>query len=208
MDIKCDYPCAMGVDVGKHLHVTIGMRKGPQYAKIIKLTRVSAFSDLYDLQTRFNVRSIVLDLYPETRTVREFCAAIPCAAWGCQYSEEQRGAPAYDDINRVVSVNRTEISDASHALVAPNTAWMLDLPRRNAELKVFASHLTHMVRTKEEDQKTKVVKFRYRGKIGGPDDYRHSLNYFILALNKLAVASVVDGPHGSIMRRPKGRYPW
>lgn len=207
MEGKSDEPCAMGVDVGTHLHVVIGRKHADRYVRVLKMIRISAFSDLYELVKRYNVRAVVLDVLPEQRKVREFCAAIGIAAWGCMYSEEQKGAAAYDDLNRVVTVNRTEISDASHDLVAANGGWMLDLPRRNAEVQVFAEQLTHMARVREEDPKTRVVKMRWRGKVGGPDDYRHALNYLMLALPKIPVSRPVDIVRSTPVA-PKGKFPW
>ena len=172
-------PCAAGVDVGTLLNVVIGHRAGAKKAKIVKVARVSSFNDVHDLFTRFNVKSVVFDLKPETRKVREFCQAVPYPAYGCVYSEEQRGDASWDDNNNVVAVNRTEILDATHNMVT--SPGGLELPRKSNEVEVYAKQMCNTAKVLEEHPKTGVKTYRYKGKVGGPDDYRHATNYFKLA---------------------------
>lgn len=174
-------PCAAGVDVGDTLHVLIAQKIGDQGCKIIKAARVSTFNDVWDLCRLFGVSSIVFDAHPELHKVREYCSAAPYSAFGCVYSEEQIGIAAWNETSRTITVNRTELCDATHKLVtAPGS---LSLPRKDAEIEIVAKQITSVVKVIEEKKDTGVRKYRYR-KIG-EDHYRHALNYLLLALSRV-----------------------
>jgi len=198
MAVRDNGPCAMGVDVGKDLHVTIGKVPYPGGIKLIKAARVSTFIDVHDLAKRFNVVSAVFDLYPETRKVREFRAAADFEVFGCDYQETQKGAFAWNEQSGVVTVNRTEICDATHNLVATKdlqdmgaSSGKIELPREDEEIRIYAKEMCNTAKVLKEDEETGKKVYRYKGKLGGPDDYRHSTNYLYLACERIkSVASV------------------
>ncbi|MCK4794547.1 MAG: phage terminase large subunit family protein, partial [Desulfobacteraceae bacterium] len=192
MDVRHDGPCAMGVDVGSDLHVTIGTVPYPGGLKVRKMARVSNFTDVHDLAKRFGVVSAVFDLYPETRKVREFRAAASFEVFGCDYQETQKGAFAWNEQNGVVTVNRTEICDATHNLVATKNlqdsgvaTGNIELPREDEEVRIYARQMCNTAKVLIEDEETGKKTYRYRGKLGGPDDYRHSTNYLFLACERI-----------------------
>ncbi len=185
MLIKHDGPTCMGVDVGKVLHVVIGERKTRETLKIVKTCRVDSFNDLYDLINKFNVRSTVIDLRPETRKVREFQRHAHSSVFGCEYVETKTGMIQWDDKNLVIKCNRTEVCDASHELVMG--FGKLILPRVNAELEEFVKEVCNIAKVLEEKGDTGQQVFRYR-KLG-PDHYRHALNYCLLASERCGILS-------------------
>jgi hypothetical protein len=184
--LKSDNPTCMGVDVGRDLHVVIGERKNRQALKIIRTVRVSSFNDLHDLAQRFNTKCAVLDLYPETRKVREFQKNEYFQVFGCQYVDSKTSVWAWDEKARIVKVNRTEVCDATHSLVADSGS--LELPRRNKEIEQFAFELCNIAKILDENPETGAKEFRYR-KLDTRDHYRHALNYCYLASERTPVVS-------------------
>lgn len=176
--------CAMGVDVGKELHVVIGYRVNKKVKDIIKMCRVSSFNDVMDLAIRFNVRCAVFDFYPETRKVREFSSDAGFSVFGCYYHDSQKGIPAWDWKNGTVKVNRTEMCDASHNSVVNGEIM---IPRHQIlEVREYIKEMCNVAKVLEEDPETGAKEYKYR-KLG-PDHYRHATNYFLLAAEKIPVA--------------------
>ena len=184
--LNSDNPTCMGVDVGRDLHVIIGERKNRQTLKVLRVCRVSSFHDLHDLAKRFNTKCAVMDLYPETRKVREFQKSEHFQVFGCQYVDTKQSVWAWDEKDGVVKVNRTELCDATHTLVAESGS--LELPRRNKEIEQFAFECCNIAKILEEDSETGSRTFRYR-KLDVRDHYRHALNYLYLAAERTPVVS-------------------
>jgi len=179
-------PTCMGVDVGRELHVVIAERTNRQALKILRICRVDHFSDLHDLAQRFNVRCAVIDLYPETRKVREFQKSETFQVFGCQYQDSMQSVWAWDEQARIVKVNRTEVCDATHNLIAES--GKLELPRRTKEMDQFAFEVCNIAKILEEDTETGAKHYRYR-KLDIRDHYRHALNYLYLAAERTPLAS-------------------
>lgn len=180
--------CAMGVDVGKLLHVVIGYKVNDYTAKVVKLARVPSFNDVHDLAKRFNVQCAVFDLYPETRKVRNFRDNEEFAVFGCDYLDQQKGPAKWNYKGGLVSVDRTEICDRTHKLVV--NEGKLELPRKNTEIKEYAAEMINIAKVLEEDKATGRKVYRYR-KLG-TDHYRHATNYFRLALGKVGISYEQD----------------
>jgi len=177
-------PCAMGVDVGKELHVVIGYRSNKKTKDIIKLARVSNFNDVMDLAKRFNVRCAVFDFYPETRKIREFKEDASFAVFGCYYHDSQKGVPTWDWKNGTIKVNRTEMCDASHNAVINGD---IILPRKEIlEVREYTKEMCNIAKVLEEEPETGSKEYKYR-KLGS-DHYRHATNYFLLACEKVGIA--------------------
>ena len=184
--MRHDGPTCMGVDVGNELHFVIAERKTRNSLKIVKMGRRHSFNDLHDLARDFNVRSAVIDLYPEQRKVREFQMAETFSVFGCQYVENRTQMIAWDEKEKIVKVNRTEICDATHDLVADS--GRLEIPRRNSEVNKFAFECCNIAKLLIEDDETGMKTFRYK-KLGSsrPDHYRHALNYCLLASERCGI---------------------
>jgi hypothetical protein len=191
MRMRDDGPCCLGADVqGAHINTLIAHKVHEDGLKIIKICKVPTFNDLWDLCKRFGVVSAVLDLKPEIHSVREFCQKADFQAFGCDYAEEQKGVIAWNDANKVVTVNRTEISYASHnQIVKPGRT---ELPRKDEDVEEYAKQMIATAKTLVDKKVSGNVigkVYRYRGKLGGPDDYRNAMNYLILAAKRTPIVS-------------------
>jgi hypothetical protein len=184
-------PCAMGVDVGKVLHVVIGCKYHARNASILFVGRVKSFEDVAKLAKLFNVQSAVFDLNPEQRKVKEFRKAAEYPVYGCYYNEHQKKNAAYDSTVGTVCINRTEMLDTSHEWVVE--PGFLEIPQKNKEIGQYVKEMCNVAKVKNVDEFTGDVTFKY--KTLGPDHYRHATNYFILALAKLGLAPKTSPKH-------------
>lgn len=182
---KHEGPTCMGVDVGTVLHTVIAQRTTRKTLKIVHIGRYDSFNDLHDLARDFNVKSAVIDLFPEKRKVVEFQKAENFSIFGCNYVETRSGQIAWDEKEHIIKGNRTEICDMSHDQVS--TPGGLVLPRRNQEVEQFVKEVCNMAKVLEEDTDTGQRLFRYK-KLGA-DHYRHALNYCILASERIGTVS-------------------
>ncbi len=173
--------CGMGVDVGSKLHYVIGHRTYEKYGRIIKVGTVDKFEDLHDLVDRFGINVIVIDKKPEIHKGREFQKNEKRAmTFLCDYSEFISTSAVWSVENGDVKVNRTEVCDQSHSKIVNHH---LELPRMNDDIREFARHCSALVKVKEEDKTSGGIIYRYRKR--GEDHYRHALNYFLLACERL-----------------------
>jgi len=183
---KHEGPCCMGVDVGSSLHVVIAQRLSRRTLKVIKIGRYSSFNDLHDLARDFNVKSAVIDLFPEKRKVVEFQKAENFSVFGCNYVETRTGQIAWDEKDHIIKGNRTEICDMTHDLVS-NPGGMV-IPRRNTEVDEFVKEVCNIAKVLDEDPDTGSKTFRYK-KLSVNDHYRHALNYALLASDRIGTVS-------------------
>jgi len=164
------------------------------------VARVSSFNDVYDLAKRFKVSTAVIDRKPEIRKAREFQDNAPFEVFLCDYNEHQRNNPNFDSKSGIVTINRTEICDATHDLVIIPGRYTI--PRRDAEIERYASEMSNIAKVLEEDEETGSREYFYR-KLGTdkPDHYRHATNYFLLAAMRVGVCE-----REYEKRRPKDPY--
>ncbi len=184
MATKTTGPCAMGVDVGKLLHVVVGLRTRESVLELCYFARVSSFNDVHDIAKRFNVECAVVDLEPEMRKAREFQTGEEYQVFLCDYQDRVVSGPQWDEEAGMVKVNRTEICDTTHELFTK--PGELILPRRCDEVDRFAQQARNIAKVLEEDPETGSREYRYR-KLG-EDHFRHGLNYCYLASTKISVA--------------------
>ena len=187
-------PCAMGVDIGGLLNVLVGFKPKEKTLQVCYMARVSSFNDVHDIAQRFNVKFAVVDMEPELRKAREFQAGEPYPVFLCDYVDSVVTGPVWDEEKKIVKVNRTEVCDTTHDLVASSGPFVL--PRRNEEVEVFAKQLCNIAKVLQEDPETGSREYRYR-KLG-EDHYRHCLNYLYLALTRIAI---VESPEDFKIRR-------
>jgi hypothetical protein len=190
-------PCAAGIDVGSMLHVVIGFRPAEYGLRIVKVARVSSFNDVHDLCKRFHVSSAVFDLSPEQHKIREFAEQQSFEVFGCHYQENQRVAPAFDSKRGVVTINRTEICDATHDLIT--VPGRVELPRHDDEIEQYAIEMSNIAKVLHENEDTGSRQYIYR-KLGD-DHYRHATNYFLLAAMRIGVCDPEDE-----ISRPKDKW--
>ncbi len=183
-------PCAMGFDVGYPLiHVAIGVRIANDKYRIVRVARVKKWSDLHDLARRYNVKSTVGDVAPEHHKIREW--AKEAASYGnttyiCYTQAHLKTFDVWGQDN-VVKVNKTDIFDRTHYMVT--NPGMLTLPRRCAEVDIFAHQMTQCAKFLDTDARGN-VSYRY-AKVGDKQDhYRCALNFFYLACKKVGTPEV------------------
>jgi hypothetical protein len=196
-------PCAMGVDVRRHKNVVIGIRAGRNRFAIVRVARLSEWDDIHRMAKRFNVKSCVVDIRPYEDSARQFQRQAKFKTWLCEYRESTPVGTQYHDKTGIVTVNRTEICDASHRLIADEKS--LELPAKSPEVVQFAKECCSIAKVEMIDKRTKSPIFRY-AKLGqDPDDYRHALNYFYLAADGGKVA-VVHGQRNRRQTHAKNEY--
>lgn len=166
-------PTSMGVDVGKILHVTV-MRRN----RVLLCTEVRDWGDLDQFMRNFRVGRCVVDALPETRNAREFAGKFPGKVFLSYYQEHQKGRYKWNEEDWTVSGNRTESMDASHKLLA---AGELILPRRSDRMEEVAKHCHNVAKKLEVQEDAKGGGSRYVYVKLGPDHYRHSINYAVMA---------------------------
>lgn len=206
MDTEHDGPACMGIDVGRILHVVIGVKPNDNLLKIVKVARVSSFNDVYDLAKKFNVKCAVFDLFPETRRVREFQHAANFEVFGCQYMESQRGQAFWDEKDGRVKINRNEILDATHNLVVEPGG--LELPRPNAEIEKFVDEMCNVAKVLNTNDETGHREYKYI-KVGQKGDhYRHALNYCYLASDRIGLVTNNNFLWGLLNRQKSSGRTW
>jgi hypothetical protein len=174
----------MRVDVGKVLNVTVGCRPKDKGLQILHLAGVSSFNDCQDIAERFNVRRAVVDALPETRAAREFQDGESYPVFLCQYVDRAGSGAKFDVEKNLVFLNRTELCESVHGLIA--RGGMLELPRRCEEVEVFAKELSQIAKVLEGDPETGSREYRYWAV--GVNRYFHSLGYFWLAARSIGIS--------------------
>ena len=189
-------PCAMGVDVGKKLHVIIGGKITPEQHKILKTIAVESWNDVHDLAEKFNVKIAVIDMYPEIHKAREFQEQEPYEIFLCDYSEYLSTGAQWNLLKGTVTVNRTEAMDEVHTLVTKPA--MLTLPRMSDGIKDYAVQMCNVAKILEITPETGASVYRYR-KLG-IDHFRHGTGYFYLAARRVGILEETYG------RGPRQEY--
>ncbi len=192
-------PCAMGVDVGKIKHIVIGVKTGADQYTIVKVAQLSDWNDIHDIAKRFNVKSTVIDIRPYEDSARAYQAASRYRTFLCDYKENTPQGTIYNLNSGIVSVNRTEIFDATHRLTT--TVGMLTIPRFCPEITEFAKQMSGAYKILETNKKTGLSVYRYKGK---NEHYRNALNYFLLAAKDGHISMV--GSHKKRQKKANNVY--
>lgn len=177
-------PCSMGVDQPKEeggkFHVTVAYKSSTRPVNVVRITTVTTWADLADLMKKFNVTRAVVDGLPDQSKARSFASEFGGQVYLCYYAEKQKGAYKWNDDSMTVSVDRTESLNASTRIFHDK---QILLPRRDAEVELFARHCHNIARKKEEDKDSGSV--RHVWKRTGADHWRHSINYCYIALGEI-----------------------
>jgi len=198
-------PCIMGVDQGNNLHVIIGKRVSNTTKRVVHIGKYENWQDIDVLMERFNVWRCVVDAQPEQRNARD----LAYRHWGKiflnYYIHSQKGSVKWDHGQLLVSENRTESLDDSHALLANN---LIILPRKSEEVDEFARHSSNIAKKLEEDEETGSKKYTYVTL--GADHYRHAFNYFNIASENAPLSyekeeSQIEGFRQSFARPRQGK---
>ncbi len=166
----------MGVDIGKKIHVVIGIRTAREAYDILHVGRYNDLSELHDIALKMNVHSAVIDSGPYDHGVREFQRTEEYTVYLCQYSEAMPGKPVWDRKNGIVKCNRNEWCDKVHAVFTSNR---VRIPRESGEVQEFAREMTNTAKSNDENPDTGLMKPKWL-KLGA-DHYFHGVLYFLLA---------------------------
>lgn len=188
-----DGPCAMGVDMGaaegagQGKPVVIGIKTSRETWEVVRVARVRSMGDVHDLARRFNVRSGVIDIRPLTDEARTFARSQGYPVFLCQYADNWGQEPDFDEGTWTVKADRTQMCDRTHRCF---TEEKIRLPRRCPEMDVFVDQVCNVAKVLEVNERTgaKVYRYRHAGPKAIGDHYRHALNYFLLAAQRVAVA--------------------
>ncbi|MBL0233223.1 MAG: phage terminase large subunit family protein [Chitinophagaceae bacterium] len=164
----------MGIDQGSKLHCVI-MQK-PNI--VLWVGELDQFEQVDEYIKKFRVSQVVIDALPETRKARELMNRHKNKVWLCFYNDNQKGSYAWNEDERIVSVNRTESLDVGTQSIISST---ITLPARNQWIEMFAKHCSNIAKTSEENKETGAKKYTYK-KLG-PDHLRHALNYCQIAMS-------------------------
>lgn len=178
-------PCAMGVDVGKGLHVRISYylsdgRKIPMY-----IGCVEHFEQLDQLMIRYNVQSCVVDMFPETREAKKFQARHRSKVWLAEYQlKDPTKIYDFDDSHPEgprVNINRTMALDETFARFIERR---IILPPNAREIPDYYDHLKAQVRVKKKNEKTGNYEYVYVQQENKPDHYAHAELYEEIAAKR------------------------
>ena len=171
----------MGVDMGKKIHVVVGIRTAREAYEILNVSVLEddaqgqALNKLHDLAMKMNVHSAVIDSGPYDHGIREFQRTEPYKIWLCQYSEQMPGKPKFDKFG-MVKVNRNEWMDKVHMTFIKNNIL---IPRPSIMINEYAHQMTRTAKTIIEHPDTGLKKPKWI-KLGD-DHHYHSTLYFLLA---------------------------
>tara|TARA_Y100000310_G_scaffold155190_1_gene154661 strand:+ start:2050 stop:3714 length:1665 start_codon:yes stop_codon:yes gene_type:complete len=146
--------CSMGVDVGKLLHVRISSLTSDGKRKAEYIGVVKEFSEVSALVERYKVRYAVIDMYPETRVVKDFQAQHH-GVWLCKFPSNSAAVAAKvirkDEDEQILDVDRTQAFDN---LVASIRKKELILPKNAGLIADYYDQLRAPVRIydKEKDR--------------------------------------------------------
>lgn len=169
----------MGVDIGKTIHVVVGIRTARESYDIINVSRLGDLNQLHDLALKMNVHGAVIDSGPHDHGVREFQRTEPYSVYLCQYSEQMQDKPFFNTKTGIVKVNRNEWCDKVHTTFTENN---IRIPRPSAEINEYAREMTRTAKTIITNPDTGIPKPRWI-KLGD-DHYYHGTLYFLLAASR------------------------
>ena len=170
---------AMGVDIGKKIHVVVGIRTAREAYDILHVSQLNNLNELHDLALKMNVHSCIIDSGPHDFGVLDFQRTEPYTIYLCQYSEQMPGKPKFNSKEGIVRCNRNEWCDKVHTTFATNR---IRIPRPSIQVNEFAREMTRTAKTVIENPDTGVKKTRWI-KLGA-DHYFHSVLYFLLAASR------------------------
>lgn len=172
---------AMGVDVGKVLHVVIGRRIGSDAYRIVATLLVDDFDELKKVAKAFRVTCSCIDNEPELRAARAYQSSGPGRIWLSDYVEAV-GPAAYEVKTGIVRVNRTEALDDTHFYLSK--PGRLLLPTATKLVRQFAEECASMAKVVTRDSATGKTRAQYISR--GPDHFRHAFVNFLLAARQMS----------------------
>jgi len=171
----------MGVDIGKKIHVVVGVKVSRDSYRILNVSELDTLSQLHDLALKMNVRFAVIDSGPYDHGVRQFQSSEPYTVYLCQYSEHMSIKPVFNSKSGIVKVNRNEWMDKVHSVFTLN---QISIPRRSAVVDGYVDQMTRSAKIILENPDTGLKKPKWVKR--GADHYYHATLYFLLAASRSA----------------------
>ena len=181
---------AMGVDVGKNLHVITRDKNRILDIQELKYFTIAESNEKagrqedsieYWIRAK-NPKKVIVDALPETRAVQSLINMFPGRIYMCYYSgmnEVKEGEAWYKVDGYKVNTDRTMSLDESLGEIYKQR---IQLPRNLSDYSVFKSHFKNLVRIiKENDKGDKKVEYQRLG----DDHYAHANNYAKMAADML-----------------------
>ena len=174
-------PTAIGVDVGRKLHVVIGYRLAADAYRVIACLLLDSFDQLAIIAKTFGAEITCIDNEPELQAARKYQEEGPGQVWLSDYTVSI-GAAKYDLATGIVKGNRTELLDLTHYYLSHPEKFRL--PRATAEIREFATHCAAMVKVVQKNAMTGALNVFYAPVGDKPDHYRHAMVNFLLAAKR------------------------
>jgi hypothetical protein len=189
-------PTFMGMDVGPSSghHVVIGIKTAKDRYRIYHVNKLQSFEDAIVLGTRFNVKTCVCDMDPESTSARRFQKKAGFRVWLNRYNwSNPLEEVAWNEDDRTIKTYRNYIFDESHRVIAESR---VELPMRSRKIEEFAKQYIQPFKTKKEGKQG--ISYIYRSR-SQTDHYRNAMNYFLTASYK----SRITRPEGYKNAKPK-----
>lgn len=174
-------PVYMGADIGRVIHVTLGIPTSDNKIKVIWAGEVPGWNDLDALMRRFNVRYGIIDAQPGGLEQKEFCLAHPGRVQAAYY-------PAYMETTKdvfkdrdevIIHVNRTLVMSMVIQAFFNN---QVQLPVDIRQVKDYYKMMKAPVKATQDDGKGNMR--TYFPPVKMADHYFHSFVYLMSAIEK------------------------
>lgn len=181
IDNKLAQYCTAGADVGNTIHVIVSKKEKEgeeERARYVWIGEVHNFLGPQDslewVMNTFNVETMVVDMMPETRSVRELIKKFPGRVFGCRYPTRnfRGGYIEWKLEDDEVQVDRTVSLDY---YVSEVDTQKIIIPISAETIEGFYEQLKASVRILDKSSSTGVVTARWQEE--GPDHYFHAANY-------------------------------
>lgn len=181
--IKEKMPCAMGVDIGKVLHVVIAETNPvTKIKRYLHIAEYKEWADIYELFYRFNIFGCVIDSMPELHPAKDVYDKYPERVLLANYPNKKFNTSDYYNPSPsepyLVNVNRTLSLDYLFNL------WrrgMVMLPRDIETVPDFYEMMASLIKVKKRDEATGAEYYAYAETGSKGDHYAHACNYELLA---------------------------
>lgn len=177
----------MGVDIGKKLHCTVGIRTGKEQYQILNVAELETYQELHDFSKKMNVRMTVLDSGPYDHGAREYQKSHR-GVFLCYYSEAMPGTPKWDNKTLSVKCNRNEWCDKVYETFMNKN---IVIPRESPAITEYIRQLTCTEKT-EITNEAGLTKPRWMKR--GDDHYFHATLYFLLAASRSSIQRLDGEP--------------
>ena len=178
-------PCAMGIDVGKNLHVVLMDKLSNDMYRTVFCGRFETFEEIHDATRNFGISCCVIDAEPETRKAREWGNKQRYQVYTCDELDRLSEFQIVDTARMHIKVHRTQLCDKTHMLVT--TPGKFIIPRRSDEIDEYITEMCNIAKIQVMDKATQTVRYRYI-KTDQNDHYRHATNFAYLACQHIGIS--------------------